>query len=110
MTLKTQMTTDLAVFYNTDEFAETVSYTAIGGAAVNITAIVTRQGSHMEPYVRGMVTAAAIIEVQKSEVSAPQHGDIYVFDSQTWEMDPDIDGGVIYEDDEEYQIALRRRD
>lgn len=110
MTLKSQLTTDLSVFYNTDEFAETVSYTPIGGSATDITAIVTRQGSHMEPYIRGAVTAAAIIEVQKSEAPTPQHGDTYTFDSQTWEMDPEIDGGVIYEDDEEYHIALRRRD
>jgi len=104
------MTTDLSVFYNTNEFAETVSYTAIGGAATDIIAMVTREGSHTETYVRGAVTASAIIDVQKSEVSNPQHGDIYTFDSQTWEMDPDVSGGVIYEDDEEFCIALRRRD
>ena len=110
MTFKSQLTTDLSVFYNTDEFAETVSYTAVGESAVDITAIVTRQGSHMEPYVRGSITASAIIEVQKSEVTTPQHGDTYTFDSETWEMDPEMDGGVIYEDDEEFHIALRRRD
>ena len=110
MTLKTQMTSDLAVFYNDSEFAETVSYTPIGGEATNITAIVTRHGVHMEPYVRGEITAIAIIDVQKSEVSTPQHGDMFTFDSQSWEIDPSDGGGVLYEDDEEYQIALRRVD
>ena len=108
MTLKTQMSTDLSVFFNADEFAETVSYTAIGGAAVDITAIVTREGAHQEPYLRGPSTAIGSIEVQKSEVPNPQHGDIYVFDSQTWEHDPE--SGVTYEDSQIHVIALRRRD
>ena len=108
MTLKTQLTTDLPVFYNTDEFAETVSYTPIGGAAVDISAIVTREGAHQEPYVRGPSTAIGSVMVKKSDVSNPQHGDTYVFDSQTWEHDPE--NGVIYEDDQIHEIALRRRD
>ena len=108
MTFKTQLTTDLSIFYNTDEYAETVSYTASGGSATNITAIVTREGSRLEPYIRGEFTAVAIIEVMKSEVATPAHGDTYTFDSQTWEHDPE--NGVIYEDDEEHHIMLRRMD
>ena len=109
MTFKSQLTSDLSVFYNEDEFAETVSYTPTGGAATDITAIVTREGSRLlEPYIRGEGTAIALIEHQKSEVSNPQHGDTYVFDSQTWEHDPGE--GVVYEDDEEHHVMLRRRD
>ena len=108
MTFKTQMTTDLSVFFNSDEFAETVSYTAIGGAAVDITAIVTHEGAHQEPYVRGPSTAIGSIMVKKSDVSNPQHGDTYAFDSQTWEHDPE--SGVVYEDDQIHEIAIRRRD
>ena len=114
MTFKSQLTSDLSIFYNSDEFAETVSYTPVGGAARDITAIVTRQGSRQEPYIRGEFTALAEIEVKKSEVTNPQHGDTYVFDSQTWEHSPrtdiDADAGVIYEDSEEHIIALRRVD
>lgn len=40
MTLKSQMITDLDVFVNFEEFAKTVSYTAVGEAAVDIDAIV----------------------------------------------------------------------
>ena len=108
MTFKSQLTSDLSIFYNSDEHAETVSYTPVGGAATDITAVVTRAGTRLEPYVRGEFTAIAIIDVQKSEVATPQHGDTYVFDSQTWEHDPGE--GVIYEDDEEHQIMLRRVD
>jgi len=108
MTLKTQITSDLATFFNTDEFAETVSYTAVGGAAVDITAIVTRDNPFQEPYVRGEETATGEIEVQKSEVSDPQYGDLFTFDSETWEFDPVR--GVIHYDDDIFVIALVRRD
>ncbi len=108
MTLATQLTTDLSSFFNTDEFAETVSYTPKGGSAVDITAIVTREGAHQEPYVRGPSTAIGSIIVKKSDVSNPQHGDIYSFDSQTWEHDPE--NGVTYEDAQVHEVALRRRD
>ena len=108
MTLNIQLTTDLPVFFNTDDFAETVSYTALGGVAANITAIVTREGTHQEPYVRGPVSATATVLVKKSDVATPQHGDTYTFDSQTWEHDPE--SGITYEDAQIYEIALRRRD
>lgn len=108
MTLASQITTDLASFFNTDEFAETISYTAIGGIAINITAIVTREGDVQEPYVRGPLTATATVLVKKSNVATPQHGDTYTFDSQTWEHDPGR--GVIYEDAQVHEIALRRVD
>ena len=44
MTLKTNMLTDLgAVFYDTDEFADTVSYTPAGGGVVTVTIIPEEQ-------------------------------------------------------------------
>lgn len=108
MTLKDQITSDLATFFNTDEFAETVSYTPLGGAAVDITAVVTRDNPFQEPYVRGEETATSEIAVQKSEVSDPQYGDLFTFDSETWEFDPVR--GVVREDDDTYLIGLVRRD
>ena len=108
MTLKIQLTTDLAAFYNTDEFAESVLYTPVGGVQTTITAIVDREYPFQEPYIRGPDTATALISCQKSEVSNPKYGDIFVFDSQTWELDPG--NNVIYEDDEEVEIMLVRRD
>lgn len=108
MTLKTQMTTDLAAFYNEDEFAESIDYTPLGGAQIGITAIIDREYSHQEIYIRGPDTAMALISVRKSEVSNPQYGDTFAFDSQTWELQPEH--GVSYEDDEEYEIMIVRRD
>jgi len=108
MTLKTQLTSDLTTFFNTDEFAETASYTAIGEAAVDITVIPTRGNPFQEPYVRGEETATCEIEAMRSEVPNPQHGDIFVFDSETWEFDPMR--GIINQDDDTYLIGLVRRD
>lgn len=108
MTFKTQLATDLTTFFNANDFAETVSYTAVGAVAANITAIVSRNAPLQEPYVRGPATATCEITVKKSQVTSPQYGDLFTIDSQTWEFDPDQ--GVIYEDDQVYEIALRRVD
>ena len=106
MSFSSQATTDLAAFFN--EFAETVSYTPVGGVATDITAIVTRESIFQETYVRGPLTAMAEITVKASEVATPQYGDLFTFDSQTWEFDPSR--GVFYEDGYIYEIGLVRRD
>ena len=108
MTLKEQMLADMPIFYNDDEFAEEVDYTPVGGAETQITAIVDRDYSFQEPYLRGPDTATALISVQKSEVVNPQYGDIFGFDSQVWELEPT--NNVVYEDEEEYEIMIIRRD
>ena len=106
MTLKTQMTSDLSIFFNTDEFAESVTYTPKGGAGSTISAIVERNDPFQEPYIRGEKTATALIQVKKADVASPQYGDTFTFDSQTWEFDPMR--GVIYEDDQVLNIGLER--
>lgn len=105
--LVTLFAADMSVFFSADEFAETLSYTATGGLAADITAQVVRAHPFQEPYVRGENTAHAEIYVKKSQVANPQFGDLYYFDSQYWEMDPSR--GVIYEDDNVYRIGLERR-
>lgn len=109
MTLKSQLTDDLSTFFNTDEFAETVSYTPIGGLATDITAIPERGNPFQEPYVRGEETATCEITVMRSEVSNPQYGDIFTFaSSEVWEFDPVR--GIISQDNDTYLIGLVRRD
>jgi hypothetical protein len=105
MTLKTQMTNDLNVFFNTDEFAENVTYTPNGGEGTTIQAIVNREGPLQEPYVRGAETATGDIMVQRSQVTTPVRGDKYTFDSNDWYMDAD---GVTYMDDDVLIIVLER--
>ena len=108
MTLKTQMLADMPIFFNEDEFAEEVLYTPLGGAQVPVAGIVDRDHDLQEPYVRGPDTAGALVSFQNSEVPTPKYGDIFVFDSQTWEMDPEHN--VVYKDDEEVNIMLWRID
>lgn len=107
MTLKSQMITDLDVFVNFDEFAKTVSYTPVGGVAVDIDAIVIRMAIFQESYVRGVNTAHSDVIVKNIDVSNPQFGDLFEFDSDTWELDPSR--GVIYEDENMVRIGLERR-
>jgi len=108
MTLKTQLTSDLDSFFNTDEFAEEITYTAKGEDAVTISAIVMREAPLQEPYVRGPETATCEIIVKISDVATPQHGDTFTLnDSEIWEFDPT--NGVIYQDDDVLHILLERR-
>ena len=121
MSFKDQLISDLSIFFNTDEFAETVSYTPKGDIARDITGVVERGNPFQEPYVRGEETATCEIMVQASEVSNPQHGDIFtiptelsdfdptiVLDSEVWEFDPVR--GIINQDNDTYLIGLVRRD
>lgn len=108
MTLKTQITADLSSFFNADEFAESVNYTPDGGDLVAITAIVMREGTHQETFIRGPETATATIMVKKTEVTTPQQGDLFTFDSQNWRPSPEI--GTTYEDDDTHIIELVRVD
>jgi len=106
MTLKTQMASDMSIFFNADEFAETISYTASGESATDISAVVDRSGELLEAYVRGERTAMITITVKKADVSNLAYGDIFTIDSEEWNFDPER--GVIYEDDDTVQIALER--
>jgi hypothetical protein len=118
VTLKTQITADLAVIFNTDEFAENVTYTPKNGLPATVPAIIARDAPLQEPYVRGADTAECVIWVKASDVEDPQHGDIYNFDSARWrgsgkdvisgdwEMAPE---GIIYRDDDILELALQRK-
>ena len=108
MTLKDQMTSDIAVFFNDDEFAEDITYTAKGESAATISAIVIKDAPLQEPYVRGSETATCEIIVKVSDVGTPQNGDVFTLnDSEIWEFDPT--NGVIYQDDDVLHILLERR-
>lgn len=106
MTLKTQMTADMSVFFNADEFSETISYTAVGESAVDISAIVERSGSQLEDYVRGQVTAIVTVTIKKADVPNKAFGDTFTIDGHVWNFEPA--SGVIYEDDDVVQISLER--
>jgi hypothetical protein len=108
MALAIEDSDGLDAIFDTGVFAETVSYTPTGGEAKNITVVVDRDFQNQEPYVRGMDTAMAMLACKKSEVSNPQINDIFTFDSQTWELDPER--GVVYEDASIVEVVVRRVD
>ena len=108
MAFSDQRTTDQAAFYNTAEFAESITYTPTGGVAATISAVVERAGENQEPYLRGPDTATAIIHVKVSDVATPQWLDTFTFNSADWRLDPDL--GVIYQDGYDLTIALERVD
>jgi hypothetical protein len=108
MTLKTDMTNDLAGFFNEDEFAESVTYIPNGWNPKDISAIVSRDNPFQEPYVRGETTATCEIEVKASDVENPQYGDLFEIGDDTWEFDPTR--GVIRKDDYTILIGLIRED
>jgi hypothetical protein len=83
MTLKTQMATDLAVFFNSSEFAESVTY-----AGTAITAVVM-PGQAIEA--GGSMTAERTVKratlfVKASDVAAPAYRDAVVIDGDTWHV------------------------
>lgn len=91
MTLKAQITSDLTTFFDTDEFAETTSYTPSGGAAVSISAIL----EDMDPSIMDYDPPAdsMILNVKTSDVSDPQRGDIFVISGETWYLTRNLGGG-----------------
>jgi hypothetical protein len=84
MTFADQIAADLtAVFFNTDEFAETITF-----KGVTIPAIVTRQKKINNV---GTYKITAWIEVKVSDVPAPKYRDVVVIGADTF---------YVYQDDD----------
>jgi len=77
MTLKTDISSDLDTFFDTDEFAETITY-----AGSEIPAIVSYDENLDER--TGASVAIARISVRKSDVESPAYRDEVKIGSQTW--------------------------
>lgn len=85
MTLKTQMQADLAsVFYNTDDFAETVTYTPAGGAGISVVAIID-YGRDDEDGADDLGQNAKI-RIMVSSVATVTAGDTITIGANTWEV------------------------
>ena len=91
MTLAADMTTDLAVFFNTNEFAESVSYTAKGGAAKTITVI----PSDEDPAIEATIPPGdrMIVLAKYADITAPRRGDTFTINSETWYVVGEPAGG-----------------
>ena len=91
MTLATQMTTDLAAFFNTSDFAESVTYTAKGGAGTTIKVILAEEDGTLQG-----ATAPGdnmVVWAKYSDISNPQRGDTFTINSATWYAVEILGGG-----------------
>ncbi|MFH1616657.1 MAG: hypothetical protein ABIG61_16435 [Planctomycetota bacterium] len=105
MTLKTQMTSDLSVFFNTDEFAETITYTPSGGEAVSISAIL----EDMDPSIMDVPPPAdsMLLSVKYSDISSPGRGDTFTISEETWYLVKNLGGGYY---DGTWKLLISRSD
>lgn len=89
MTFKTQLTDDLKnVFLNTDEFAESATYTPAGGTAKTISVIID-EGSGEGYMGADALDHAAIMRIMVSDISEVVAGDQVTCGSDIWEI---VDG------------------
>ena len=77
MTLKTQIAADLATFFNSDDFAESVVYNGTTVAAV------VSYGQLMSADA-GAPKAVKTLWVKGSDIAAPAYRDTVVIGSDTW--------------------------
>ena len=79
MTLSSQLTTDLSIFFDTDEFAQSVTY---AGSVIN--AIVSDDENLDAAGSRESAMAKGTIWVKVSDVTLPAYRDAVVIGSDTW--------------------------
>jgi len=83
MTLKDQMTADMATFFNADEFAETIVYAGASIAAIVDIGVSNESGTEFGS--DGRSDRAQII-VKADDVAAPKTGDVVVIRGETWRV------------------------
>lgn len=96
MTFATQLATDVAAFFDTTEFATTVTY-----AGESISAIVSYNDNLDEQ--SGSAVATAILWVKVTDVAAPAYRDAVVIEAVTWYMRK-----ILFGDGHIWQLELER--
>lgn len=83
--------THLNIFFNTNEFAETVTYTPNGGIAKNINIIqLNEDAALLEPH---PLKDSKTILVKYADVNEPNYGDIITWGGDTWYVINNYGGG-----------------
>jgi hypothetical protein len=77
MTFATDINSDLSVFFNTDEFAEEVTY-----AGTDINALIY-YGERLDER-SGALVSTCTLSIQVSDVTTPAYRDTVVIGSATW--------------------------
>lgn len=91
MTLKTQITSDISTFFNTDEFADSASYTPAQYAHVHklgTSNTTTVNGNLYKDFVviNGSEAYLPIFECATADVSSAAHGDRLTIDSVDYKV------------------------
>jgi uncharacterized alkaline shock family protein YloU len=105
MTLKAQIAADLdAIFYNTDDFAETVTYTPLdSGVGVDVKAIVD-YGKGIDSQGADALNTDATMRIQVSSVDIVIPGDGVTIGNETWQV---LDAHLI-DDGLEWEVIISR--
>jgi hypothetical protein len=103
MTFKAQLVTDLDVFYNTDEFAETVTYRPSGYTAVSIPAIID-YGKGFESEGSDSLNTNATIRIRVSDIATVAPGDEVTIGAGSWRV---MDAKII-SDGLEWEAVISR--
>jgi len=78
MTFKSQLTTDMSVFLNTDEFAETITY---NGSPIDA---IVDYGEDLDDVKNGTNSIADTIQVMVSDVATPAYRDAVIIGGNTY--------------------------
>jgi hypothetical protein len=100
MTLKNQIQADEDVFYDDDDFAETVMYNT-QSSSDQILALVNRGENLKHETNKAKITST--VWVKRSDITQPTYKDTVVFDSYTWIVEKIDSGGLI-----DWKVSLRR--
>ena len=88
MTLNAQITADLSMFFNTDDFGVAVTYTPVGGAGVSRIVIIT-YGEGEDYQGADALNIEAIMEIlanSTSGVATVGVGDSVTIGTETWKV------------------------
>ena len=86
MTLKDQMTADMATFFNADEFAETIVYAGASIVAIVDIGISNESGNEFSSIGSTARSDRAQVIVKASDVAAPKTGDVVAIRGETWRV------------------------
>jgi hypothetical protein len=91
MTLATQMTTDLSVFFNTDEFAVSGTYTVFSSSATSTVSVIVANAYDLTPNATGM-GAGAVITIKATDIAQPEVYDTITVSGVVYRVDSIISG------------------
>jgi len=85
MTFKEQLISDMAVFFNSGEFADAVTYSPVSGDDVSCSVVVDHDVLiQADGYEVGVATLGTTIDALVADVGTVNRGDTFTIDSTTY--------------------------